>query len=74
VGRKIRDRQAKAELSTKPVQSYADRVSRRYHDLAKVMRIISSLFAIVLCVGGCDCMPLVPVKPTVLILGRDRGR
>jgi len=29
------------------------------------MNIFSILFAIILCVGGCNCMPFVPVKPTV---------
>ena len=32
VGQKFRDRQAKAELSTEPLQPYPDCVSHRYHD------------------------------------------
>ena len=56
------------ELNTEPLSNITltmspiDTMIRR---IVLVMNIISSLFAIILYVGGCDCMPLVPVRPAV---------
>ena len=68
MGQKFRDRQAKAELSTEPLSNLTLTVSptnTMIRRIVSVMKIISSLFAIIWYVGGCDCLPLVPVKPIV---------
>ena len=62
------DRQAKAELSTEPLSNLTltmSPIDTMIIGKLCVMNTISHMFAIILCAGGCDCMPLVPVKPTV---------
>ena len=68
VGQTFSDRQAKVEMSTDLLSKLTLTVSpvdTMVRQIVEVMNIIGSLFAIILYVRGCDCMSLVPLKPTV---------
>ena len=58
MGRKFRDKQAIAELSTEPLSNHTLTVTATRDVICLIlwiMNIINSLFTIILCVGECAC-------------------